>query len=170
MVETPWILSNSIVSQIVLPFVLVFVLIFAILEKAKILGEEKRQINAIVSFVIAAIFVTFSQAVGMVINLMPFLAVFAVIILVFFVLYGFVASGKEGLSIPNGVKIAGGILIFIGLIIAVAVVTGAWDILSGWFTGANSNTIISTVIFLVVIGGAIALVLSTGKKSGSSGS
>ena len=49
------ILNYPIIRDIVLPFILVFVLVFAILEKSKLLGDGKKQINAIIGFVIAAI-------------------------------------------------------------------------------------------------------------------
>ena len=162
--ETPWILSNPLVSQIILPFLLVFVLVFAILDRSKILGEDKRQINAIISLAIGLIFVTFSKAVGIVVNLMPFLAVVAVIILVFMILYGFVASDKDGLKIPKGIKIAGGIVVILALVIAVVVVTGYWDPLVNMFSGGSSNSVVSTIIFLVVAGAAVAVVVSMGKK------
>lgn len=164
MAEVPWILTHPLVTGTILPFVLVFVLIFAILDRIKILGEDKRQINALVSLAIALIFVTFGQAVDIVNKLMPFLAVLTVIILVFLILWGFIATGKEGLTIHKGIKITGGIIITIALIVAVAVYTGASDIITEWFSGGNSSIIISTVVFLAVIGGAIAVVLATGGK------
>ena len=164
MAETPWILSHPLVQEIILPFLLVFVLIFAILDRTKILGEEKRQINALVSLALALIFVTFSNAVGVVTKLVPFLAVLAVIILVFLILYGFIAGNSKEFSIPDGIKIAGGIIILIAMIIAVAVITGAGDWIKAQFSGSSSNIVISTIVFLVVIGGAIAVVLSVKDK------
>lgn len=165
MAELPWILSNSLVTQIVLPFLLVFVLIFAILDRIKILGEDKRQINALVSLAIALIFVTFTKAVNIVNNLMPFLAVLAVIILVFLVLWGFIAGGKEGLLVNKGIKIAGGIIILLALIIAVVYATGANETISGLLKGASSNMIVSTVVFIAIMAGAIVVVLTSGKKA-----
>jgi peptidoglycan/LPS O-acetylase OafA/YrhL len=161
----PWILSNELVTQTILPFVLVFVLIFAILDRIKILGEDKRQINAIVSLVIALLFVTFGNAVGMVTQLVPFLVVLSVIILVFLILWGFIAAGKDGFSVNKGIRIAAGIIITVALIVAVIIVTGAGDTFSKWFSGSNSNTIVGTIVFIVIIGGAMAVVLSSGKKS-----
>jgi len=164
MAELPWILSNSLVTQVILPFLLVFVLVFAILDRIKILGEDKRQINALVSLAIALIFVTFTKAVNIVNNLIPFLAVLAVIILVFLVLWGFIATGKEGLVVNKGIKIAGGIIIFITLVIAIIFATGANETIQGWLSGSSSSMLVSTVVFVVVIVGAIVVVLTTGKK------
>jgi hypothetical protein len=156
----PWILSSDLVTQVILPFLLVFAVLFAVLDRIKILGEDRRQINAIVSLVIALMFVTFTKSVGMVTQLVPFMVVLAIIILVFLMLWGFLAGGKDGLVVNKGIKIAGGIIIAIAVIVAVIIVTGAGDTISGWFSGSGSNTIVSTIVFLAIVGGAIALVLS----------
>lgn len=160
-VET--IFTSPLLTQIIFPFLLVFVLVFAILDKTKILGEGKRQINAIISLVIGLIFISFSRAVGIVVNLMPFLAVVLVIILVFYLMLGFVFNEKEGLNVPKGIKIAGGIVVLVALIIAILVVSDYWDRFLELFTGGG--TLVSTIILLVVIGAALAIVLFSGKKT-----
>ena len=45
------IFTHVVFAEYILPWVLVFVLIFAILEKSNLLGEGKRQVNAIVGAV-----------------------------------------------------------------------------------------------------------------------
>jgi len=160
-VET--IFTNPLFSQVILPFLLVFVLVFAILDKTKLLGDGKRQINAIISLVIAVLFLGFSQAVGIVVNLMPVLAVVLVVILVFYLILGFVFNDAGGLRVNNGIKIAGGILAFLILIVAVLVVTDFWNKLLDFFKGGSGW--LSTLIMVLVIAGALAVVLATGKKS-----
>ena len=158
----PFILDEPFTTY-VYPFILVFVLVFAILDRIKILGEGKRQINAIVALVIALMFITFGNAVNIVVYLMPFLGVFAVIILIFLILFGFIYADKDEFKLPNGVKIAGGIIVLVALAIAILIVTGFWETLKGLFSSGNSIT--TSVIMIVIIGGALALVLSTGKKN-----
>ena len=160
-------LSLPIFKEIILPFLLVFSVIFAILEKARILGEEKRRINAIVSLVIALLVVAFSNATKIIVTLMPFLAVFTIVILVFMILYGFVAAGKEGADFSK-FKIPFGIIIGIGLIVAVLVATDYWGIIVDWFKGGNSSSLTSSIIFIGVIIAAIAIVLSGKGKEGKS--
>jgi hypothetical protein len=157
------IFSSPIFNEIIWPFVLVFVLLFAILDKTKLLGDGKKQINAIVSLVIALIVVSFAKATGIIVNLMPFLAVMVVIVLVFYIMMGFIWNDKEGFSVPKGVKIGGAIIVFLALLIAVLLVTGYWDNFLGLFT--EGGTVTSTIIMLVVVGGALAVVLATGKKT-----
>jgi len=163
------ILQSEFVTQLILPFLLIFTIIFAILDRTKILGEGKKQINAIISFVIALIFVSFSYAVGIIVNLMPVLAVVVVVILIFMILYGFAAGGKE-FSMPKGLKITFGILIGLVLIIALLYFTGYWDNVTDYWDEfvSGGNNVLTNIIFIAIIIGAIAVVLSTGKKEGSS--
>lgn len=157
------ILQSEFVTQLVLPFLLVFTLIFAILDKTKIFGEDKRQINAILSFVIALIFVSFSFAVGITVNLMGVMAVIAVILLVFIILYSF-ASGGEFKG-EKWMKIIFGILIGIALIVTVLVSTGYWDNIINLIT--TGNNLLANIVFIAVIIAAFAVVLTGGRRAGS---
>ena len=67
MVETFF--TNPLFVETILPLLLVFVLVFAVLQKTKILGEGKRQIDAIVALVVAMIFVAFGQATNIVVKM-----------------------------------------------------------------------------------------------------
>jgi hypothetical protein len=157
----PWFIN------FILPFLLVFTLIFAILDKSKMLGEDKRQINAIVSLVIALIFVSFGNAVKIVTQLMPFLVVCIVILFVFMLIFGFITNKKEGDMLNKGLKITLGVVFGIAVVVAVLWITGAWQKISELVQqGGYTNNIVANVIMLAVIGGAIAVVLSSGKKEG----
>ena len=160
-------LSHPFFTEQVLPFLLVFTLIFAILEKTKILGEAKRQIDAIVAFVIGLILIAFPFPRYIVVSLMPLLAVIAVILLVFMILYGF-ASGEKEFKIPKKLTIGFGILIAIVLVIALLVLTDYWYILVENVLGGSE--LVTNIFFIVVIVVGIALVLCSGKKGESSSS
>lgn len=162
MVET--ILSSPLVVEVILPFLLVFTVVFAILQKSKILGDDKKQIDAIVALVIGLMFVAFSWATGIVVKLAPFLAVSLVIILVFLLIWGI--FWKEGeFDVGKGVKIAGGIIALIAVIIAVLAVSGTWQDLLGLFS--NGGSLLSNVVIIIVVILAIVAVLFG--NSGSSG-
>ncbi len=152
-------LSSPFVRDIILPFLLVFVLIFAILEKLKILGEEKKQVNAIIAFVIALIFVSFSKSVGITIDLISVVAVIAVVLLLFMMLYGF-ASGEKEFSLNKNVKTILWILISIAVVIALLVITGYWSVIYNAI--ASGNTIVTNIIFIIVIIAAVAVVMWQG--------
>ena len=156
------IFSNTFFTELVLPFLLVFTLIFAILDKTKILGEGKRQINAIISFVIGLLLIAFPFARNIIVNLMPLLAVMAVVMLVFIMLYSF-AGGKTE---ESWIRITFGILVGLAIIIALLVLTGYWEnIISAVKTGEG---VVGNAIFIIIIIAAVAIVLATGKKANSS--
>ena len=173
MALTETILGSYFAVNVVYPFLLIFTLIFAILQRSKILGDGKKQIDALVALSVALIAVAFSYATGIISKLMPFLAVAAVILLVFLILYGFVASSnKDGLIIPKQVQWALLVLITIAVIIAVIWATGQWDRVYDWIFGGGQPTGIGTNILLIaIIIGAMVIVLFPWKnKSGSSSS
>jgi len=153
------IFENPIFTEMILPFILVFVLIFAILQKSKILGEGKSQIDALVSLVIALILIAVPVARDIVVHLMPWLAVGVAVIFVFMILYGFVGGEiKEG---KLWMKVVFGILAGLFLIGVLIYVTGAWKTTESWF----SNEVLTTILLLAIVGGALALAISTGNKA-----
>lgn len=161
------VLTSGIFVELILPFLLLFTVFFAILDKSRILGEGKKQINAIVSLVLALIFVSFSYAKGIIMKLIPFTAVMIIIILIFMLLYGFVAGGKEEFTMPKGLKVTFGIIIGIAMIVAIMWATGAWPtIYSSLVSGSGTGKIWANVLFVAIVIGAIATVLAAGGKSG----
>ena len=162
------ILSHPFFTDLILPFLLVFTLIFAILEKSKMLGEEKKQINAIVSLVIWLIFIAFPFAREIVIKLIPFLAVSLVILFVFMLIIGFILAKKEGDMLNPGLKIALGIIFGLAVLVAVLWITGGWDIIYSFVMERDlGQTLLINLFILAIIGGAIAVVMSSGGKSKS---
>jgi len=163
MVET--IFSEPIFVEIILPFLLVFTLVFAILDKSKLLGEGKRQINAIIALVVGLIFIGFELATNIVTKLIPFLAVSLVIIFVFMLIYGFISGKKDGDVLNKGLKIALGLIFGVAVIVAVLWSTGYWDSVVNMFVGGDSSSgVWINILLLLIIGGAIAAVLASGKK------
>src|SRR3989344_1606925 len=153
---------SSPLGQTVLVFVLVFVGIFAVLQKSKVFGDGKKQIDALIAVAMALIVASVSYAIDLISNLIPVMAVALVIILVFMILYGSVH--EKALELPTGVKYTFGIAIFIAVAIAVAYFTPAWDYLLNVVSGGEGSTIFMNIVFVLVIVGAIAAVLAGGKK------
>lgn len=153
------ILNYPIISDIVLPFILVFVLVFAILEKSKLLGDGKKQINAIVGFVVAAIVVGgFSIQVEWLKGFSVFLAVAVFIYFVFMLLWGFAFGTKDGdvFKEQKAVKWVLGGLAFVAVVIAGLFITGTWDKVKTLFNGGETGANIFMVVIIVI---AIAAVL-----------
>jgi len=163
------ILQSPFFVEVVLPFVLLFVILFAILQKTKVLGDGKKQIDAIVAAVMALIVISFASAVGIINALMPFLAVSVVVVLIFLILYGMWFHGKT-FEIGNRIRNVGGILVAIAVVIAVLVVTGGWDYLGDLFFSSGSGSAwLANVIFFVIIAAAIGVVLYSSKDDSGGG-
>jgi len=157
------IFSHPLFSNFILPILLVFTLIFAVLEKSKLLGDDKKQVNAIISLVIAIIFGTVAYAIDIVAQLVVFLAVSLVIIFVFMLTYGFISGKKEGDVLNKGLKITLSIIFGLALIVAVLLATGGWGIVYDFVMQRNlGQTILVNLLILGIVGGAIAVVLSSG--------
>lgn len=117
------VLGNPFFQRVILPFLLIFVVVFAILEKTAILGKERRQVNAIVSFVFALIFVSVPYAVAVTTDVIPIVAVSIVIILAFMLVIGFIGGTEKG-GLSKGLRVTVGIVFGITLIITVLWATG----------------------------------------------
>ena len=150
----------------ILPFVLVFTLIFAILTKTKLLGEDKKQINAIIGLVVGLILIAFPFARNIVVQLMPFLAVSAVILLVFMLLYGFI-WGKSEDVLNKGMKIVLSIIFGLGLITAILFITGWWDPVYDFIFNREKGQVWINALLIAVLAGAVIAVLKGESKEKS---
>src|SRR3989344_4051210 len=167
----PTLLSHPIFVETILPFLLVFTLVFAVLQKSKILGDNKKQIDAIISLVVGLLLISFGQATGVILQLIPFLAVSLVIILVFMILVGsFTEQGKFFEKFPKGIKY----ILIVGVTLAVAIaviyITGFWQTVNEWlFVTGGTSGLLANIIFIVIVVGAIIAVTipKSGGKSSS---
>ena len=143
----------------ILPFLLMFAIIFAVLEKTKILGEDKKQVNAIVAFVIGMIFVSVLFPKEVVGNLILFLTIAIIVVFIFLLLYGFVVTDKkEGFKVENWMKWTFGILIGIALIVAVIWATGdVFGIIDFLFQQPSTGGFWTNVVFVVAMGLTVLL-------------
>lgn len=145
-------------TNVILPFVLMFVVVFAILEKTDILGKDKRQINALVAFVFALVFVSVPSAVGVTQNIIPIIGVVIIILLSFMMLIGFLGfqTGEKGVN--RGLKIALGIMIGIVMIGIIIWATGMVPVFQGWFSVEEFLSSFVLIIFIIAI---FAIVLTS---------
>jgi len=94
----------------VLAFLLVFTVVFAVLAKTKILGESKF-VNLLVSFIVATMFVSVTNAREYILNVTPWFAVFLVSMTFILLVMGF--SDK----VPDGLKTGLGVVFVIGILV-----------------------------------------------------
>jgi len=156
-------LQNWIVSKFLLPFLLIFFIVFAVLEKTKIFGEGKKQLNALIAFVVGLIFVGAIYPKLVVENMILFLTVAIVIVFVILLLWGFVFGDlKEGFKLEKWMKWGLGVIIGIAVIAAIIWATGLNIQLTNFLSGQSQ--IWTNVAFVVAIAIALALVLLAKEK------
>jgi len=160
------ILQSSLFTEFLVPFLLIWTIIFAILQKTKLLGDGKMQLDALVSAVIGLMFIGSIGPKALVGNMMLFLAVAMIIIFVVLLLWGFAAGGNFSTPLThNGMKWFFGILIGGSVITAVLYFSGYSTNLSNFIYSQNwSSPFWSSLFFIVIIAVVLALVLKT-KKS-----
>jgi len=152
----------------VLPFVLVFTLIFAILQKTRLLGEGKKQIDAMIGLVVGLMLIAFPGARSIVVLLMPFLAVSAVILLVFMLLYGFILGKRDGDILGDAWKKLFGAILALALITFLLIISGYWDTVYYYFFGSNYKQIWANIILIVAIVVSVIAVIKGDSSSPSS--
>jgi hypothetical protein len=156
------IFQNAFFTEMLLPFLLVFVVVFAILQKSKILGEGKAQIDSLVAMVIGLLLIGVKQPREIIVNLMPWMAVGVAVILVFLIMYGLVAGDLS--KAPDWMKITFGILAGLFTIGVVVYVTGFYKVAESWVSG-GTNDFWANGIMIVLVVGAMVVAVVTGKKT-----
>ncbi|MEA3429879.1 MAG: hypothetical protein U9R08_01265 [Nanoarchaeota archaeon] len=114
------------VYDVVLPFLLVFSIVFAIFEKTRIFGVDrvgdaeytKKNLNAMVAFVIGFLVVASTRLVAVVNNAMANVALLLIVVVCFLLLIGAFFSHKEDVMIGKGpMRTAFMIIIGLGVIL-----------------------------------------------------
>ena len=154
------IFQHWLVSEFVLPFLLIFFITFAILQKTKLLGDGKKQIDALVSFVIAILFISAVSPKLLVGDLILFLAIGLVVIFVGMLLFGFAYGGEVKFSENKALKIILGVVIFIALVVVILWSTNSWNKVTDFlFSNSWSSSLWTNVLFIVAIAAALAIAL-----------
>ncbi len=159
------ILQHPVATKFIYPFLLMFFIVFAILEKTKVLGDKK-QINALVAFVIGLIFVSAAYPKMVVGNMVLFLTIALIVVFVALMLWGFIA-GEDGLkfkSAPPALKWAIGVIVVVGVFLAVLWASGLGLGFFGNLFGENTKAFWTNAFFIVMIAIALAVVMATDKK------
>ena len=168
--------------DVVLPFLLVFTLVFALLEKTRVLGEEadkqpKKALNAMVAFVIAMFVVATNKIVTAINTTLPNVALLVVIIVSFLMLVGvFYKEGEFDFATQHNAWTLGFVII---IFIAIALIAfnsiklssgQSWLSYAFNYTVKNfTDTVITSIIFLIVTIVAIYVVVSGSKSTPSKG-
>lgn len=159
-------------TDIMLPFLLIFVVIFAILQKTKILGEDKKNLNVVVAIVVALLvivphvtgkFPANTDPVVILNNALPQVSLVLVAIIFLLVMIG--VFGQD--QVMLGVSMPGWIALISFLIILAIFGSSA-----GWWSSGFSSGIedlfgaesVAIFIMLLMFGLIIAWVTSDSKE------
>jgi hypothetical protein len=160
------IFQSEILAGFLLPLLLVFFIIFAVLERTRLFGSDKKQLNALTSLVIALIFVGAVYPKIIVSNLMLFLAIAMVAVFVILLLWGFVyGDEKEGFKLERWMKWTLGLGLGVAFLFALIWAAGDWwDGILNFLKSTTGKTITTNVIFILTIIIALAVALMKPKK------
>lgn len=166
------ILQSSLAVDFLYPLLLMFFISFALLEKTKLFGDNKAQLNAFISLFVSLVFVGAVFPVIVVNNLLLYMGVGLVVVFVGLVLWGFVngdAQGGFSLSGDGGRKIHKlfVFLIFGSLVFAIlwatgygsAVVTYFYNLFSKLFLSSWSANFWTNFVIVGIILALVAAVL-----------
>lgn len=162
--------------DIVLPFLLIFTITFAVFEKSKIFGsgdgKANQRIDAMVAFVIALFFVAVPSLVSAIQISLPQIMMLLVVLVMFMMLIGALSSGKHPLAFFGGEGVDDSfkfwkwffyILIFLG-VSAIFLNSFGWlDPLFDYVQAQWDQTLIVSLIFLLIIVITIVYVINDSK-------
>ena len=165
--------------DVLLPFLLIFTVIFAVLEKTKILGEGKRNLNVGLSFIFALLvvvphvtgnFPAGYDPVAVINAALPSVSLVVVAIIALLILIGVFAGDK----LVFGMSSAGWIGLFslITIVFIFGSAAGWWQTgFLDWLESLFGTDVVAVVIMLLIFGIIIAFVTGggEGEKVGAMG-
>ena len=149
------------VYDVVLPFLLVFTIVFAIFEKTKILGIDKlegkeytkKNLNAMVAFVIAFLVIASTRLVAVINNVMANIILLLILAICFLLLVGVFFSDKQfSLEQEPGWRKFFMVLMFIGIVIIFLNALDWLGPLFYFFTLWDAEEVVTTIFFLIILG------------------
>ncbi len=148
------------IYDVVLPFLLVFTIVFAILDKTRILGTElidgkkypKKNINAIVAFVIAFFVVASTKLVAVINKSLANIVLLLLLVVFFMLLVGsFVKESEEPFFLEGGWKTLFMILLFIGIILIFLDALDWLSVIKNFFSQYANTQWLGSLILIVLI-------------------
>lgn len=151
------------IYEVVLPFLLTFTIVFAILEKTKALGaeganrESKKNINAMVAFVMGFMVIASAQLVQIITQVSSQVVILILLIVFFLTLIGtFYKSSTEGEVVPATWQNFFLFFMFIGILLiflaAIKTNNKSWlELTINYVAQYWSSTLIASIILIGII-------------------
>jgi len=145
--------------DVVLPFLLVFAIVFAILEKTKVFGQEeiqgqkytRKNINAIVSFVMAFLVVASAELVEILNIVSSYTVILLMLSVLFLLLVGSFYKEGEGVFLEGGWKVFFMVIMFVGIVLIFLYALGWLETFWDWVTGKGTSNAVGSIVLLVII-------------------
>jgi len=166
-------LDNLGVTDVLLPFILVFTLVFAILQKAKLFGEEKKNINVIVALVmglgVVIPHVTNSyppgtDVVDIINSALPQVSVVLIAIIMAMILIGVFWQGTWGTGLISLM-----IILSFAIIVYIFGEAAHWWEISGFFGFLRDPELQAMIVVILIFGIIIAFITSEPKEKKGEG-
>ncbi len=160
--------------DVVIPFLLFFAIIFAFLEKTKVLGKDKSNVNLIVALSVSLLAVAANKVVSLVSDILPNMILVLVLLVMFVMITGVFFKEDSG-DFYEAHKGWFKFFMFVLFILTLAFILnaipsddGTWlDKIVDGVAGGSGGEVFGGVIFLIIIVGAIYLI--SRDKKGSDG-
>lgn len=162
------------IYDVILPFLLVFTIMYAILEKTKILGMEyheesgkemtRKNLNSMVSFVIAFFVVASSQLVKVINEALSHIVLLLLLSIGFMLLVGSFHTGDKEFVLKGSWKTIFMVIMFIGIVLIFMNALGWLEKSYDWLRDNASTNWVSGIILVVIVIGFMVYV--TNDKSG----
>jgi hypothetical protein len=157
------------VYDVILPFLLIFTIVFAILEKTKVFGVEeiegrkitRKNVNAMVAFVIAFFVIASSKLVEIVTTVSSWMVILLLMSVLFLILVGSFWKEGEGVFLEKGWRTLFMVIMFVGIVAifleAIKTDSGQpWlEFLFLFIVGNFTSTTVASIILLAVMVGFI---------------
>jgi len=152
------------IYDVILPFLLVFTIVFAILEKTKILGTEtiegkkytKKNINAMVSFVVAFLVIASTKLVSAINRALANIVLLLLLVVFFLLLVGSFFKEGEDVFLTGRWKTFFMFIMFVGIVLiflhALDWLQPFWDYLvEHWETQWVGTLVLLVIIILFIL-------------------
>jgi len=156
------------IYDVILPFLLVFTIVFAVLQKTKIFGEDKKNINFVVALVLALLFLQNNYLIFVLQRFLPNISLFLIIFLMFLLVLGVFLGPQTGVS---GTATTFAFIVSV-ITVLVAVSTdlmpyGFGSNIFDWWYNIDPGT--RTLIWVIIIFAVVIALVTHEKKSEGNG-
>ena len=149
-------LSSPLLIQVILPFVILFTVVYSILQKTKILGDNKT-LNLVIALALSLISVSFANPTNIITKIIPIFAIAIVSVLVLLIVFAF-AEGKEKFELSNGVKYAIWGAVGFAILATILWASGIWT----YITNKSNSELLWNIVFFIVIAAVIGVAAAGG--------